>query len=434
MAPAVGQTIRVRVEELTPEWQGLGKIDGVPVRLDGTVWPGDEAEAVLTARSRQHGHWFARVRRVISSAVPREPSFCELASACGGCRGSGIPYEAQTAWKAAYLQSLFPQAGFTASPRALGYRGKVKWIVGRGRDGRVQPGFYRPGSHKFLPITHCPLLAPALAQLEESLPLLLQDVEPYDEATDAGFLKAVFARTNSAGEILVSFVASREPNAAQAEILRAASRISGVAGVTCNLQPARTNRLAGDTERVIWGADCLVETDWPQPLRFNATGFSQANHDVAKAAVECIAAGLRGVKSPVIDLYCGTGPIALALDAQGHAVMGVEVQVMAVELARRSSSRIGWHCMDAGAFLADFRPDSSVALVANPPRTGLLNAVTRRLGELPIGHFAYMSCNPQTLARDAAVLKECGFRLESVKGFDMFPQTPWFETVAHFTR
>lgn len=329
---------------------------------------------------------------------------------------------------------MFPGAVFVSSPRATGYRSKVKWIAGYDREGRVRLGFYRPGSHRFLPIGRCAQLVPELARLETDLPALLQDAHLYDEAKNSGYLKAVFAKSNSRGEILVTFVVSQRPDAAQTEILQRAARLPHVAGVTCNLQPERTNRLAGDDEWVLLGADSLVEPDWPLPLHFDAAGFSQANHDMAKAAVQAIADGLRGVNLPVIDLYCGAGPIALALLAAGHDVTGVEIQSKAVELARKSSGRIAWvHC-DTDSFLRDLRPSFPVAVVVNPPRAGLSEFVVRKICELPIPHLAYMSCNPKTLARDAALLQACGFQFASVAGFDMFPQTPWFETVAHFIR
>ncbi len=434
MMAAVGERVQIRVETLTPEWEGVGRLpDGAPVRLDGAVWPGDEVEAVLTARSRQHGHWFARVRRVATPGIEREP-FCELAPACGGCPGGGIPYTAQVAWKTAFLRGSFPGAGFVPSPRATGYRDKVKWLVQRARDKSVRTGFYKSGSHRFLPIARCPQLVPELMRLEASLPERLQRAEPFDEAKETGWLRAVFAKANSRGEILVTPVVSRNLSEDETAQLLELMNAPGVVGVTCNLQPARTNRLAGDTERVLAGADCLVEPDWPIPLHMDATGFSQANHAVAKAAVSAIADFFHGVTCPILDLYCGTGPIALALSAAGHDVTGVEIHPKSIELARRSPSSVIWHAADAAAFLADFRPDGPVAVVVNPPRTGLQPSIIRSLNALPVTRLAYMSCNAKTLVRDAALLQECGFRLESATGFDMFPQTPWFETVALFIR
>lgn len=433
MGYAVGQTVQLTVQEMTPQWEGIGELEKIPVLLEGTVWVGDEVKAVLTARSRQHGHWFARVRRVVVPGVQREPLFCNLASACGGCHGGGIPYEVQTTWKATYLQKLFPTADFVSSPQSVGYRNKVKWIVGYDTQGRVQLGFYRPKSHTFLPIQRCAQLIPELVQLEIDLLELLQDIQPYDEVKNTGDVKSVFAKSNSRGEILVTFVVAHPLNTTQTAILKQVIRLPYVVGVTCNLQSQRTNRLTGDTEWGLAGAEFLVEPDWPLPFYMNATGFSQVNHDIAKAAVQKIVNELRGVQLPIFDLYCGTGPIALALLSAGHDVIGVEIQPKAIELAYKSSARIDWHNCDADSFLQSFHHGPS-AFVVNPPRTGLSAFVIKRLGELPVMHLVYMSCNPKTLQRDAVILQQYGFYLASITGFDMFAQTPWFETVAHFIR
>ncbi|PKN48166.1 MAG: hypothetical protein CVU59_00050 [Deltaproteobacteria bacterium HGW-Deltaproteobacteria-17] len=452
----VGDRIITRIVDLTPDWEGVGVFGATPeagraldsadpakstappqdgdlVRVPG-VWPGDIVECALLARSRHHGHWFGRAMRVVAHGVTRQRSVCPVQAACGGCAALTIPYEAQVARKRAHLESLFPGAGFVSAPQPLRYRDKVKWIVGPGSDGRPTVGFYRHDSHNFLPISDCAVLAPALARLGRELPGVIAEVPIYNEADQTGLLRAILAKCTSAGELLVTFVVAARPDADMEARLSAAGTLEGVSGVTCNLNPGTGNRLTGHVEWTLAGADSLRESDHPAGYLVNATCFSQAHHAMAKAAVETIVGALRPVTEPVLDLFCGVGPIALALAADGHAVTGVELESRAIELARQADPSRAWITADVNRTEALPTPVGDFALVVNPPRQGLSAGLVAWIQAQPIRTLVYMSCNPLTLARDAARLTAASFTLDTATGFDMFPQTPWFETVALFCR
>ncbi|PKN27786.1 MAG: hypothetical protein CVU65_01555 [Deltaproteobacteria bacterium HGW-Deltaproteobacteria-22] len=455
---SVGDRIIARIVDLTPEWEGVGLFgavgtkeahdvadsvvmeksqspqnDGEMVRVPG-VWPGDIVECALLARSRHHGHWFGRAMRVVAHGVTREKGVCPVQAACGGCAALTIPYEAQVAQKWARLEALFPGAGFVAAPQPLRYRNKVKWIVGPGSDGRPTVGFYRHDSHRFLPVSDCAVLVLALARLARQLPEVIADVPPYNEADQTGLLRAILAKCTSSGEMLVTFVVAARPDTDMVDRLSAAGTLEGVAGVTCNLHPDTGNRLTGHEEWTLVGADSVRENDHSAAYLVNATCFSQAHHSMARAAVDNIVRALHPVTEPVLDLFCGVGPIALALAADGHAVTGVELESRAIELARQADPSLSWITADVNRIEALPTPAGDFALVVNPPRQGLSADLLSWIEAQPIRTLAYMSCNPQTLARDAARLTAGSFILDTATGYDMFPQTPWFETVALFFR
>jgi 23S rRNA (uracil1939-C5)-methyltransferase len=434
--PAVGDRILARIGTLTPEWDGIGTLEGGhEVRVPG-VWPGDIVECALLARSRQHGHWFGRVMRVVAGGVFREPEACPVREACGGCPGLGIPYEAQVTWKREFLTARFPGAGFVPAPAPLGWRDKVKWIVGTAGDGRTAVGFWRHGTHRFLPVPVCAQLAPPLVRLAADLPGILEGIPAYDEATGEGLLRAVLAKCVSSGEVLVTFVVAARPDPEIEGRLAGALALDGVAGVTCNLHPGRGNRLTGEEEWTLAGANCLHETDHPRGFFVNASGFSQAHHVMARAAMEAIVSALDPPDAgrPVLELFCGAGPIGLALAAGGHPVTGVELDAGAIARARRAAPELAWHVADVNRLAALPIPDGPFHLIVNPPRAGLSDTLVNWIGRQPVRRLVYMSCNPRTLARDADPLAKYYFTLDNVIGFDMFPQTPWFETVATFSR
>jgi len=442
----VGDRIICRIVDLTPEWDGVGlfgatemensaapKDDEGLVRIPG-VWPGDIVECALLARSRHHGHWFGRAMRIVAHGVTREKGICPVQADCGGCPALTIPYHAQVAQKRARLEALFPGAGFVAALQPLRYRNKVKWIVGPGADGRPTVGFYRHDSHRFLPVSDCAVLVPALAGLARQLPDVIAEVPIYNEAEHTGLLRAILAKCTSGGEMLVTFVVATRPDAAMADRLSAAAKLDGVAGVTCNLHPDAGNRLTGHEEWTLAGADFVREDEPTAAYLVNATCFSQAHHTMARAAVENIVQALHPVNEPVLDLFCGVGPIALALAADGHAVTGVDLESRAIELARQAAPSLEWIAADVNRTEALPTPAGDFALVVNPPRQGLSAELVTWMEAQRIKTLVYMSCNPQTLARDAARLTAGSFILDTATGYDMFPQTPWFETVALFFR
>jgi tRNA/tmRNA/rRNA uracil-C5-methylase (TrmA/RlmC/RlmD family) len=136
----------------------------------------------------------------------------------------------------------------------------------------------------------------------------------------------------------------------------------------------------------------------------------------------------------VLELFCGAGPIALAVAAAGRAVTGVELDARAIALARQEAPELAWVTTDVNRLDALPIPDGPFELIVNPPRAGLSGALVDWIGRQRIGRMVYMSCNPRTLARDAERLAGYSIEVDTAVGFDMFPQTPWFETVATFSR
>jgi 23S rRNA (uracil1939-C5)-methyltransferase len=213
-------------------------------------------------------------------------------------------------------------------------------------------------------------------------------------------------------------------------------------GVLWTRSDSLAETTAGGSTELVWGESELPERLGELDLRISAEAFFQTNTEMAEQLYEVIAefAALQGWER-VYDLYCGTGTIALTLATRAGEVWGVELLEQAVADAIAAARRN--EITNASFFAGDVRralpelieragrPD---VLVLDPPRAGLSKAVVRRVVEAAPRRIVYVSCNPTTLAPNAAELVQAGWSLRSVRPVDMFPQTHHIECVALLER
>ncbi len=423
----VGQRIQCTIENLTDKYVGQATVQGEIIRVPDT-WPGDRVECTLTALSRQHGHWFAVVHRMVQPGMTRVKPPCAVQAICPGCPWMVISLQAQNQWKKSLVQEILPSGEFHAA-NPLGFRNKVKWAV-HGNHGRTTMGILHPQKRRLVPAASCAVLVPALNRLHTELSEIIRPLPAAN--TPGGLLRAVFAKVVTSGDIAVTFVVKRLPDAREREILSKSLQCTMVRGVTCNVHPKETNRLAGTEEFLLAGSPFLKETDLPCPIFVNATCFSQTHHAMAKKAVELITGFCQG-SWPILDLFCGVGPTAGALALKGLPVRAVEMDPVAIDLARKNQAPVEWFCQDVHDFIQkpEGHLDGKFRLIVNPPRQGLSQTLRNWILSKKPETLTYMSCNIHTLQRDYRFLEQDGYRAVEVHGLDMFPHTPWFETVLH---
>jgi 23S rRNA (uracil1939-C5)-methyltransferase len=304
-------------------------------------------------------------------------------------------------------------------------------------------GAYAPRSHDVVDVGGCRVAEPPLDDIAAATRAILDEagVVPYDERTFTGSLRHVVLRANHAGEVLAVWVAARPlPDAAAlARRLRAAR--PEVIGVVENINRARGNAIFGDDDRVLDGAGVLRERVGAVELQLSARAFFQANREVAALAYAAIARALAvRPDERVVDAYAGAGGIALTLAPAAREVIGIESHAGAVADATASATlnRIAnarFVAADAAAGLRALdRADRADVIVLNPPRKGCEPATLTEAVRLAPRAIAYLSCAPDTLARDLAVLATHGYRLREITPFDMLPHTPHIEALAVLDR
>jgi 23S rRNA (uracil1939-C5)-methyltransferase len=451
-----GERIALTCTDLDDLGTGLGELDGRRVHVPGAL-PGERVAAVVEHVSRQSPAAWARLASIEAPSPERRPPACPAFGACGGCVLQHLAYDAQLDWKRRRVAQAFAGhaalGGITidaclASPRQLGYRNKSKLVAARAADGaRLVLGAYAPRSHEVVDLAGCRIAEPPLDETAAALRAILDqgEVRPYDERTLTGNLRHVVLRSNHAGQVLAVWIAARPILDAAALARRFRAARPEVLGVVEHENHTRGNVLfsgAGDNERILDGAGAIedrLEIEG-RVVRFQLSpgAFFQANRAVAALAYAAIARGLEVRPADrIVDAYSGIGGIALALAPSAGEVIGIESHPGAVSDATASAALNGigntrFVAGDAAALLTGI--DQADVVVLNPPRKGCAPSVLTQVVRLAPRALAYLSCDPDTLARDLAALAAHGYRCDAVTPFDMLPHTPHVEALAIVSR
>lgn len=387
--------LEVRIEKVVYGGDGLGRVDGQAVFVPFTA-PGDRVTVRVTERHK--GFLRAEVVSVDAPGPDRREPRCPHAGTCGGCQLQHLDYPAQVAAKAAFVRDALERIGklplhadvpVACDPdHEFGYRVRATAHTVQLDTGALF-GFYGARSHRIVDVRRCPLLVPEL---------------------DVAWQAAHSARDRLARARTVELVAGDADAAA-------APPVPGIG--------------RGPVAATIHGAT----------YAYGPGSFFQVNRPLVGALVDAVTSGDPSPGGTALELYAGVGLFTVPLARRYGRVVAVESNHEAVARARENLSRNGVSNADvAGADVvtwlssADARATPFETAVLDPPRTGLGAKGATALARLAPARIVYVACDPATLARDARVLVDAGYRLASVRAFDLFPQTFHVETVAVFER
>jgi 23S rRNA (uracil1939-C5)-methyltransferase len=445
---ARGDELDLRIDSLAYGGAGVARLDGYVVFVRDAV-PGDRVRALVTKRKRAYAE--ARAVEVIEPSPERIPPVADHP----GAPWQVLPYERQLEVKAEQVADALHRIGrlegFAMEPIVPAvaqwrYRNKLEYSFGTGDDGALVCGFHAPGSwERIVALEDC-LLASERGNAARDAALAWcreQGIPAYDRRTQEGVLRNLVVREGRrTGELQVRLVTSP----ADLDLDGFAAAV-GASSVMWTRAADVGETTAGGESEVLHGTEAIDEelTVAGADLRFrlSAEAFFQTNTEMAEvlygAAVEF--AGLQGWER-VYDLFCGIGTIGLALAPRAGEVWGLEIVeeaiADAIANARRNdvAAKTRFFAGDVRLALRELaekagRPD---VLVVDPPRAGLSAKIVRRIIETAPKRIVYVSCNPTTLAPNAAQLVEAGWTLRRVRPVDMFPQTPHIECVALLER
>ena len=461
MVPKKGQTLVLEIDDLAYGGRGLARVDGFAVFVDRAL-PGDTVEARVYRKKKNYAE--ARVLEILQPSADRVQAPCRYSGHCGGCRLQALSYRKQLFYKRRHVAESLAHIGLLRdvpvhaarpSQQVFGYRNKMefscsdrRWLLPEelGRDDvpmGMALGLHVPGTfHKVLDIAAC-LIQP------EAGNAILGHVREYIRASDRpvyglrsheGFWRFVMLRHSAAEDAwmvnLVTKTLDRDAVQPLADTLRQA--FPRIVSVVNNVTARKAGIAAGEFEVCLAGQPVIIDRIGALEFEISANSFFQTNTRGAETLYGIVRqyAGLGGGET-VVDLYCGTGTIALFLAAEAGQVIGVEQAAEAVADARRNSRRNGiGNCRfvagDAGEVLAqlDVRPQ---VMVIDPPRAGMHRKVLAQVLALAPGRIVYVSCNPATLARDLALLAEA-YVVAEVQPVDLFPHTFHVECVARLEK
>lgn len=432
------------ITDYTTEGQGVAHIEGCAVFVPNAV-AGERVKVRVTLVRKT---WAAgKITEILEKSPHRVNRACPVAKLCGGCTFWHMDYEEECRLKAERVRNCLNRIGgenleevpILAAPTCEGYRNKAQYPVAW-EKGRAYAGFFKEGTHEVVQMDRCRILP----QETDRVKAIVMDyvnknkVSVYDEATHRGLLRHIYVRRGAvSGQILVCLVVNGDGLPKLPALIEALKAVPGFTTLVLSVNTRKGNAVLGDKFVTLYGPGYIEDTLCGLNFRLSARSFYQVNHAQAQRLYETAIAMAGITKNDlVLDLYCGVGTITLAMASAAGKVMGVEVVPQAIEDARDNARRNGienaeFFCADAGAAALELeqkgiRPD---IITVDPPRKGLNSDAIEAIDRMNPKRLVYISCDPATLARDTALLKERGFRLEKTIAADLFPRCSHVETV-----
>ncbi len=380
---------------------------------------------------------------------------CPLqAKHCGGCPLLQQDYAAQLRTKQARAEKLLGRFGQVQPIRGMKdpwhYRNKVISTFAPGPGGKLVSGIYAAGSHKVLPVESCLLQDAVLDRVVDAVRAAARRCRytAYNEDRGTGLLRHVLCRRGFASEqVMVVLVTGQAmlpgaKNFVKAVLEEAEKRQVPVTTIVQNYNPRKTSAVLGVQEKVLYGKGYILDTLCGHTYAISSRSFYQVNpvqtEVLYRLAVE--AAQLTGTET-VLDAYCGIGTIGLTAAPYAKTVVGVEKNKDAVQDAignarHNKITNAKFYAADATQWIVDAAEKGQTADVVfmDPPREGSTEAFLQAVAKMAPRRIVYVSCGPDSLARDLRQLTQLGYRVERIQPVDMFPHTEHIETVVALTR
>ena len=380
---------------------------------------------------------------------------CPYSKKCGGCTYQGVAYEKQLKEKQELVDKLI--GGFCKVSPIVGmsnpyhYRNKVHAAFGITRRGEIISGVYREGTHDIVPVEICQIEDKKADEIIQDIKGMLRSfkIKTYDEDTGYGLLRHVMVRRGfKSGEIMVVLVLGSPIMPSKNNFVKALrKKHPEISTVIVNVNDKRTSMVLGDKESVIYGKGYISDELCGCRFKISSKSFYQVNpvqtEILYNKAIEM--ASLTG-KERVLDAYCGIGTIGIIASKKAKEVIGVELNKAAVKDAITNAkingiNNIRFFADDAGQFMlktsAKMLEDKSAGIdvvFMDPPRAGSDENFMSSVVKLAPKKVVYVSCNPETLARDLKYFTKNGYKVENAVPVDMFPHTGHIETVVSMAR
>ena len=451
-----GSELTLAITDLNNLGYGVGRApDGRAVFVAGAV-AGDTVRAQIIKVNKNY--LAARLLSVEFPSPDREEGFCAAPASCGGCVYRNLTYARELALKQSYVKHAFAKAGLadvtieqvrtTGTTRA--YRNKAEYPITGGKNG-LFGGFYASKTHRVVPADCCTLQPPIFGEILRFFCDFYTEkgVAAYDEESGKGLLRHLYLREGkSTGELMVCPVLNgRELPYATEFVGKLIEAFPQVTSVVLNENTKQTNVVLGQKYHPLYGNAYIEDVLCGKRFRIAPASFYQVNHDAAELLYGIAAerTGLSG-EGLLLDLYCGAGTIGLSMAERVGEVIGIEIVPDAVRCAKTNMSLNGiknaaFYCGDAAdaeGLLAPVEKERGTlhpdVVILDPPRKGCDAALLRFLAAREVPRIVYVSCGPDSLARDCALLRELGYEIGTVTPVDLFPRTGHVESVVCLTR
>ena len=443
------QIYETEITDYTAEGQGVAHIEGCAVFIPNAI----RGEKVRVRIEKAQKTWAAaKLVEILEKSPHRVNRECPVAKLCGGCDFWHMDYEEESSLKANRVLNCLNRIGgenlteipILSAPTCRDYRNKAQYPVASAK-GKAYAGFFRAGTHQVVENDRC-LILPEETDLVKTAVMDYVNhhkVPVYDEIEHKGLLRHIYVRRGAVSkQVLVCLVVNGRSIPKAHELVGRLKKIPGFTTLVLNVNTRKGNAILGDETITLHGPGYIEDTLCGLNFRLSPRSFYQVNHHQAQRLYEAAISQAEITKDDtVLDLYCGVGTITLAMAGAAGKVIGVEVIPQAVEDARDNAKRNGienaeFFCGDAGQAALELEAKGIKAdvVVVDPPRKGLNADTIEALHRFSPRRIVYVSCDPATLARDVALLKERGYRLKNAMAADLFPRCAHVESIVCLSR
>ncbi len=441
-----GKVYNAEIIDVNNLGDGIARIDGIATFVKGGV-TGDIADVKIIKVAKNYA--VAMIEKLITPSVHRCENDCPVYKRCGGCVSRHIDYNYELELKRSFALSALRRAGITdvtvhetASANETDcYRNKAQYPIGLDKKtGKVKIGFYANRTHEIADIDSCKL---APSEFNEAVSAVREYIEEknisvYNEETGRGCARHIYLRRGEvSGDMMLCLVVcdSLPDKADFASFMK--EKCPNLTGILLNYNRKSTNVILSDKYELLWGKDYITDTLCGREFRISASAFYQVNRKAAELLYNK-AGELADIcdGDVLVDLYSGVGTVGMSIAGNDTKLYGVEIVPEAIENAKINAVTNGFTnakflAADASDF-ADFikdRGDGRLIVVVDPPRKGLAAEVVRDIAKNEPDRVVYISCNPDTLARDIVEFRKYGYNTGEVFPFDLFPRTGHVESV-----
>ena len=439
------------IEDIEFGGKAYGYADGIKVNVKHGI-PGQKVKVYIKKIKNDQAE--GDIQEVLENSPLETEDTCIHFGQCGGCLNQTIAYDKQLELKERQIKKLLDDSniqgyqwlGIEGSPSIYDYRNKMEFSFGdEQKDGPLTLGMHKKGRYyDIITVDSC------LIMDEDFRKILVRvldffksrDTKYYHTGRHEGYLRHLVVRkAHFTGEILINLVTTSQASMDLKELVDEILKLDfkgKVVGILNTINDSLADVVQADAINVLYGRDYIVEELLGLEFKISAFSFFQTNSQGAEKLYSIVRDFVGDAENQVVfDLYCGTGTIGQIVAANAKKVIGIELIEEAVEAAKENAKI---NKLDNCTFIAgdvkeevkklEEKPD---IIIIDPPRVGIHPKALKDIISFNANKLIYVSCNPKTLVRDLEVLQEEGYRVEKVKGMDMFPHTNHVESIILMT-